>query len=134
MTKTTVKDGRVVLAFVLRKGSFSKGLNFYSDDLQPLQLATWKYEKGRVLKAHAHKKARRINFHVQELVFIKSGRLRADIYSEKYIKVRSVLLKAGDILVTLAGGHGYKVLEEGTEVLEVKNGPYIGLERDKLLI
>jgi len=134
MTKTTIKDGRVLLALVLRKDSFPKGLNFYSDDSQPLQVATWRYEKGKVLKAHAHKKARRVNLYVQELVFVKSGKLRADIYNEKHKKMRSLLLKTGDILITLAGGHGYKVLEEGTEVLEVKNGPYIGLEKDKLLI
>ena len=37
----------------------------------------------------------------------------------------------GDILILLTGGHGYEILTEGTQVLEVKNGPYVGAEADR---
>ena len=31
----------------------------------------------------------------------------------------------------LRGAHGYDILENGTQVLEVKNGPYVGAELDR---
>jgi hypothetical protein len=31
----------------------------------------------------------------------------------------------------LRGGHGYEILEDGTQVLEVKNGPYLGPDVDR---
>lgn len=32
----------------------------------------------------------------------------------------------------LAGGHGYRIEADGTEVLEVKNGPYAGAAADRV--
>ena len=29
------------------------------------------------------------------------------------------------------GGNGYDIMEDGTQVLEVKNGPYVGAEADR---
>lgn len=134
MRKVLIKDKDYILAVVLRKGIFPKGLGFYTNDDQPIQVATWRYEKGKDLLAHIHKKARRSNAHVQELLFVKSGKLRADLYNENHEKVKSVILKEGDILINFKGGHGYTVLQDNTQVLEVKNGPYIGIEKDKLVI
>jgi len=36
-----------------------------------------------------------------------------------------------ETLILLKGGHGYEILEDGTRVLEVKNGPYPGAEVDR---
>ena len=54
-----------------------------------------------------------------------------DIYSEEDAFVDSVELSCGDILILFFGGHGYEILENGTQVLEVKNGPYVGAEKDR---
>ena len=45
--------------------------------------------------------------------------------------VEKLIAKEGDTLILLRGGHGYKVLEDGTQVLEIKNGPYVGAEKDR---
>jgi hypothetical protein len=42
-----------------------------------------------------------------------------------------MIVDEGDILILLQGGHGYEILEDGTQVLEVKNGPYIGADLDR---
>lgn len=49
--------------------------------------------------------------------------------SEKQID--SFVVKAGDILILLECGHGYKILEDNTKVLEIKNGPYLGADVDR---
>jgi len=45
--------------------------------------------------------------------------------------VAELVIGTGDVAILLRGGHGYEILEDGTEVLEVKNGPYVGADRDR---
>ena len=58
----------------------------------------------------------------QEVLFIKSGKLRIDLYSSKKY-YRSFILNKGDIIFLSSGGHGFKMLKP-TEIIEVKQGPY----------
>jgi mannose-6-phosphate isomerase-like protein (cupin superfamily) len=39
-------------------------------------------------------------------------------------------LESGDVILLIKGGHGFEVLEE-LEMIEVKQGPYLG-EQDKV--
>ncbi len=60
---------------------------------------------------------------------IKKGKLRVDFYSEQQQYLESRVLVDGDVILLVMGGHGFEVLEE-IEMIEVKQGPYIG-EQDK---
>jgi hypothetical protein len=40
-------------------------------------------------------------------------------------------LERGDTIILLNGGHGYEILSDNTKVLEVKNGPYVGADKDR---
>ena len=44
--------------------------------------------------------------------------------------LKKPILHRGDCSVTLAGGHTYLILEDGTLVYEYKTGPYKGIEND----
>ena len=57
--------------------------------------------------------------------------VRADIYSEDEKFVKSVVLRKGDVMTLINGAHGYEILEPHTQVLEIKNGPFLGPERDR---
>ena len=61
----------------------------------------------------------------QEVLIIKSGKLRVDLYSEDKEYVESRILEAGDIILLAAGGHGFEVLED-IRMVEIKQGPYAG--------
>jgi hypothetical protein len=65
------------------------------------------------------------------VLFVRRGSLRADIYDSGKNKVAEWIVKQGDIVVLLGGGHGYQILTDGTQVLEIKNGPYLGAETDR---
>jgi hypothetical protein len=43
-------------------------------------------------------------------------------------------VKTGDICIILTIGHGYQILEDNTKIVEVKNGPFTSVEKDKELI
>ncbi len=55
--------------------------------------------------------------------------MRIDFYDEYEDYLESRNLYAGDTILLVSGGHGFKVLEE-VEMIEVKQGPYAG-ESDK---
>ena len=49
-------------------------------------------------------------------------------------QVLKTILNEGDCAVVFHAGHGFSVLEEGTILYEVKNGPYYGQLKDKSFI
>jgi len=126
INRITHKDK--VLAVFIRGEDWSPGLNFISHDDDFIQVGLWDYESGKKLGPHRHVKNERKVRATQEMIFVKKGRLRASIYSEDKDLVKRVDLKAGDLMVLFSGGHGYRILDDDTQVLEVKNGPYTGLD------
>lgn len=119
------------LAVQIKEDDWSDGLKFYSQDDDYVQVGTWVYGAGKSLKAHTHNIVDRTSNRTQEVIFVKKGRLLSEIYDEDSNLVESIELSTGDCLVLLAGGHGYKVLDDDTQVLEIKNGPYAGAEIDR---
>jgi len=131
MKTEKIMDGGLILAIVIRNADWEEGLNFVSSEEDYLQVGIWGYNKGKKLEPHIHLAAPRKVLRTQEVVFVKNGRIRADIYTEKEEFLKSVELRKGDAIILLNGGHGYEILEDNTKVLEVKNGPYIGADMDR---
>lgn len=134
MTPQIIKDGNLVIAVIYKDSCWPQGLKFHSEEKDFLQVATWNYEKGKHLKAHGHKICKRTFERTNELLYIKSGQIKAYFYSEDDKLIVECKLSEGDIVVIYAGGHAYDILEDSTQVLEVKNGPYPGIEKDKKMI
>lgn len=128
----TVKEGDLLLAkYIPSEFAWKGGLNFFSADEDFIQVGTWGYDSGKNLKAHIHNHVKREVNWTQETLFVKKGRIRADIYNTKSEKLKSIQVNEGDIIVLLRGAHGYEVLEDDTQVLEIKNGPYVGADLDR---
>ncbi len=127
-----IKEGDKVLArHIPASEAWGQGLKFFSPDRDYVQVGTWGYPAGKELLAHAHNEVKRQVPWTQEVLYIRKGRLRADIYGSNGVKVAEFDAAEGDVLVLLEGGHGYSIMEDGTEVLEIKNGPYVGADADR---
>lgn len=126
-----IKKNSTVLARHITAGVWNDGLAFFSKDSEFIQLGTWKYNKGKELLAHIHNRIERKINRTQEILFIKKGKIRANIYDLKGKLVKKIIAGSGDILVLLNCGHGYEILEDDTQVIEIKNGPYLGAEIDR---
>jgi len=127
------KDGDVVLArHVPSADAWTKPLQFFSKDEDYIQVGTWCYDAGKELLAHAHNVAPRSFDWTQEVLYICKGRIRAHIYDLGHKKVGEIVAEEGDLVVMLAGAHGYDILSDGTRVVEIKNGPYVGAEADRV--
>ena len=128
-----VKDNGVVLArYIPASSAWENGLSFFSDDEDYIQVGTWGYDKPKELMAHTHNEVHRDVAWTQEVIFVKKGSIKAEIYDLSNKKVQDIICNVGDIIVLLRGAHGYHILEDDTQVLEVKNGPYVGAELDRV--
>ena len=128
-----IKDNSTRLAIYIGR-KWEEGLHFFSKDNDFQQVGVWTYNTGRKLLQHKHIEALRSINRTQEVIFVRSGKVRADIYGMDDQFIESVNLVRGDILILLNGGHGYEILEDNTQVLEIKNGPYLGPEKDRIRI
>ena len=127
-----VKEGDLVLArHIPAAAAWQDGLNFFSQDGDFIQVGVWGYGAGKELKAHIHNEVKREVLWTQEVLFVRSGKLRARIYNTQEELIKQLEVQAGDVIILLRGGHGYDILEEGTQVLEIKNGPYVGADLDR---
>ncbi|WP_300156516.1 hypothetical protein [Solidesulfovibrio sp.] len=126
-----VSQNGVKLAMVLGGEDFKDGLSFFTDNGDFIQLGSWRYAAGTRLAAHNHNTVPRRSDRTQEAVVVLRGRLRASVYSEEDVLLDRIEAGPGEVMLFLAGGHGYEILEDDTVVVEVKNGPYPGPEADR---
>ncbi len=129
MAEHIEKDG-LLYAIVHRKDDWSEGLNFITPDELFLQVGTFWYEEGKRCKPHRHIFNKRPNNLTQECNIVISGSLCVTLYDDGE-EFRTVILNAGDLIVMIAGGHGFEILEPNTKIIECKNGPFVSVEKDK---
>ena len=123
-------DGSKELAIIIRS-SYRKdeGIEFLTSGTYSQQLGYMNRPSGYVIPPHVHNFVTREVQFTQEVLFIRSGSIRVDFYTDKQIYLESTILKVGDIILLAFGGHGFEMLENA-EIIEVKQGPY-AVEEDK---
>ena len=124
-----VKKKNKLLAMIIRNGYTCNGVDFITPNEYSQQVAYMHHPAGKMIDAHVHNLVHRNVVLTQEVLFIKKGNLRVDFYDEYEDYLESRDLHAGDIILLVSGGHGFFVLDE-VEMIEVKQGPYVG-ENDK---
>jgi mannose-6-phosphate isomerase-like protein (cupin superfamily) len=118
-----------LLAIIISHRFNESGIHFFTPNELSQQLAYMHHPTGKVIQPHVHNPVIREVTHTQEVLFIKNGKLRVDFYNDQQEYLDSRILEAGDVILLVTGGHGFEVLEE-IEMIEVKQGPYVG-EQDK---
>ncbi|MYL84643.1 hypothetical protein GTA51_16105 [Desulfovibrio aerotolerans] len=117
------------LVIVLRTGFAAQGIHFFTPNSFSQQLGYMQRDAGYSIAPHTHNPIPRTVTWTQETLFIKSGMVRLDVYSHERCYLESLVLMPGDVVLMAAGGHGLVMLEP-SEIIEVKQGPYVG-EADK---
>jgi mannose-6-phosphate isomerase-like protein (cupin superfamily) len=118
-----------LLAIIIWNQFNESGIHFFTPNELSQQLAYMHHPRGKVIEPHVHNSVIREVQYTQEVLFIKKGKLRVDFYNDQQEYLESRMLEAGDVILLVTGGHGFEVLEE-IEMIEVKQGPYLG-EQDK---
>lgn len=120
-----------VIAIIVTANYHKDGIEFLTPDTYSQQLGYMARPAGYKISAHTHNPVLRSIQWTQEVLFIRSGRVRVDLYSSDREYIESYELAQGDVILLASGGHGFTMLEE-SEILEVKQGPYSG-DLDKTL-
>lgn len=118
-----------LIAIIIRSSFKTEGIEFFTPGEFSQQLAYMNRPKGHVIAPHVHNPVIREVVWTQEVLFIKSGKVRVDFYSDIREYQESRILLPGDVILLSGGGHGFEMLES-TEMIEVKQGPYCG-DKDK---
>ena len=113
------------IAIIIRSDYRAEGIQFFTSDVFSQQLAYMNRPTGYVIPPHVHNPVQRDVVWTQEVLFIRSGRMRVDFYTDGRHYLESRIVKTGDVVMLVAGGHGFEMLEP-TEIIEVKQGPYSG--------
>jgi hypothetical protein len=118
-----------LLSLIIRTSFCSSGIEFFTPDSFSQQLAYMNRPKDYIIPPHVHNSVPREVDLTQEVLFIKSGKVRVDFYDSQKKYLESRVLHKGDVILLADGGHGFEMLEN-SEMIEVKQGPYAG-ELDK---
>lgn len=124
-----VRKKNKLLAMIIRNDYVCEGVDFITPSEFSQQVAYMHHPAGKAIDAHIHNMVHRNVVLTQEVLLIKKGILRVDFYDDYEDYLESRKLYAGDVILLVSGGHGFRVLEE-VEMIEVKQGPYAG-EQDK---
>jgi mannose-6-phosphate isomerase-like protein (cupin superfamily) len=126
----TIEHLGQLLAVVIRDGFRAPGVTFVTSGDLSQQVAVMSHPPGKRIGAHKHRPVPREVLLTQEVLIIRRGKLRVDLFDDGARYLESRVLGPGDTIVLVGGGHGFEVLEE-LEMLEVKQGPYAG-DADKV--
>jgi mannose-6-phosphate isomerase-like protein (cupin superfamily) len=118
-----------LIALVIGSRFEKDGIEFFTPGDFSQQLGYMYHDKGVTIPPHIHNRVDREVKLTQEVLFVRKGRVKVDLFDKKQKFLISVTLESGDVILLASGGHGFTMLEP-TEMIEVKQGPYLG-DRDK---
>lgn len=114
-----------LLAIIISSGASENGIRFVTSDDSVHQVGIIQWPQGHTIEAHVHNRLERTIDSTQEVLFVRSGRVRVDLYTADKSYECSRILEAGDVVFLVSGGHGFEILEDA-QIIEVKQGPYLG--------
>ncbi len=132
MSMEYIKTKDNALASIIIRGDYQPAeTTFITNPELAQQVGFVVYPAGGVIKRHLHKTVDRKNVSSSEALVVRQGRLEIDIYDHDKNLLATRELQAGDFVLMVSGGHGFRILEP-VVLLEIKLGPYAGLADKEL--
>jgi hypothetical protein len=119
-----ISRGEKTLAYVVRTQFQPDKTSFVTPSELSQQLGFIVYGAGGEIPRHKHLPVNRSITGTLEVLIVRKGSCDADIFDDDNVLVTSVVLNCGDIILLVAGGHGFRIRED-TILLEVKQGPFV---------
>jgi hypothetical protein len=116
-----------VLAYIIRAEISPEKTTFLTPPDFNLQVGFVVYPADGEIARHVHSPIERQVKGTSEVLIVKKGRCLIDIYNNEQKLVVTRELRTGDVMLMVDGGHGFRMLED-TVLLEIKQGPYTGLD------
>jgi hypothetical protein len=124
-------EDNVLTSIIIRREYIPTETSFVTNPDLAQQVGFVVYPTGGVIKRHIHKNVDRQNISSSEALIVRQGRLEIDIYDQNKSLLATRELQAGDFVLMVSGGHGFRILEAAI-LLEIKLGPYAGASDKEL--
>lgn len=121
-----VSNGQV-LAHIIRGDLEPLRTTFFTPPEFKQQVGFVVYPAGGEIQRHVHRPLERHLVGTSEVIIVRRGLCEIDIYDDRRELIATRQLRQGDIMLMVGGGHGFRILED-TVLLEVKQGPYTGID------
>jgi hypothetical protein len=121
----TITFGLEPIALIIRAEYDKPGIQFFTPENFSQQVAYMKHEKGHKIAPHVHNMITRQILYTQEVLIIRRGKIKVNLYSSNKEFIVDRIIETGDLILLCGGGHSFEFLEE-TAMIEVKQGPFAG--------
>ena len=115
------------LAYIIRSTFSPEKTTFLTPPDFKQQVGFVVYPKDGEISRHTHRALERHLTGTSEVLVVKKGHCIIDIFNDLKELIASRDLFPGDIILMVGGGHGFRMLED-TVFLEIKQGPYSGID------
>jgi hypothetical protein len=122
-----IAKGGVELCYILRAEYAPVATTFITPPDYKQQVGFVVYPADGEVQRHLHLPLERHLVGTSEVLIVRTGRCILDVYDDEKEPVASREVRAGDVVLMVGGGHGFRMMED-TVFLEVKQGPYLDLE------
>lgn len=126
LVEEVAADGKV-LCLIIRGDAQPERTTFLTPDTYNLQAGFIVYPAGGAVVPHRHHPVERRIQGTQEVLMVRRGHCLVDLYDESKTLVATRDLAQGDVILLVSGGHGFRMTQD-TVLLEIKQGPYVGVE------
>jgi hypothetical protein len=123
-------DGRRY-AEIIWSGTSADNSVFFSPADSSFQFGLLAHHAGFVEPAHYHPQIERRIDDLQQMFVVQKGLIAVDFFSDSGDRFREVILRQGDAILLIHGAHSVRVLET-MQCISVKQGPFLGADRDKV--
>lgn len=130
-----IRNKKILYALIIKKKRrfIKSGVDFITKEQDLFQLGFLNHKKNHHIQSHIHLKKPRIISYCTEVLLIEKGKVKIKFFDHNNFDLKKdKTLSKGDIIILFQGGHGFKILEK-TQIIEIKQGPYVE-GKDKKII
>jgi hypothetical protein len=129
MIEQVIHKGAII-AIVIRGEYKREGVEFFTPHDFSQQLGYMNRPKGYFIEPHSHRIVERKVSHTQEVLHLKSGKIKIGLFDNDQAFIKELVCSKGDTVLLATGGHSVEMLED-SEIIEIKQGPYLS-DDDKI--
>jgi hypothetical protein len=106
---------------------------FFSPPESSFQFGLLAHKAGFVEPPHYHKPFTRSIDDLQQMFVVQRGVVAIELFADNGEQLREIVLRQGDAIVLIHGIHAIRVIED-MQCVSVKQGPFLGMENDKVFV
>ena len=107
-----------------------EGTIFPTSEDKPMQFGYSQTIENRSIKKHIHNEIERKLKGTSEFIYVISGKMTIEVFDQNGTYIDLVILHKNQALLQFVGGHSFEI-DAGTKFFEIKQGPYLGVDKDK---